>query len=118
MSDKTTLGDRMKDYEAVPKTFLMRRTPTIIRLDGKAFHTFTKKINTKNDPSLEFGPFSEKLHNVMEQTMRGLCDNIQNARIGYTQSDEISILLTDWHNLQSTNQVTQAHHYYMDVPEV
>lgn len=94
-----SLGDRMKTYEAVPKHFLMHRTPVIIRLDGKAFHTFTKKINTSNDPSLLDGPFSEKLHWVMTRTMVELCNNIQNAKIAYTQSDEISILLTDWDKL-------------------
>lgn len=37
------LGTRMKEfYEQVPKTRLMRRTPVAIRIDGKAFHTFTK----------------------------------------------------------------------------
>ena len=99
MSDKTSLGDRMKRYEGVSQSSLMPRTPVIIRLDGKAFHTFTKKINKDNDKSLIDGPFSEKLHIVMEQTMLALCDNIQNARFGYTQSDEISILLTDWKKL-------------------
>lgn len=96
-----SLGDRMKTYEAVPKHFVMRRTPVILRFDGKAFHTFTKFITPEHDTSLLTNPFSEKLHWVMEKTMRSLCDNIQNARIGYTQSDEISILLTDWQNLNT-----------------
>lgn len=39
---KDSLGDRMKTYEAVPKVKLVRRMPVIIRLDGKAFHTFTR----------------------------------------------------------------------------
>lgn len=40
---KDELGDRMKSYyENRSKTFLARRIPVIIRLDGKAFHTFTK----------------------------------------------------------------------------
>lgn len=99
MSDKTSLGDRMKKYEGISQNSLMQRTPVIIRLDGKAFHTFTKRINATNDSSLASAPFSEKLHWVMEQTTQALCDNIQNARIGYTQSDEISILLTDWKKL-------------------
>ena len=39
------LGTRMKTYyEQIPRTRLMRRTPVIIRIDGKAFHTFTKKF--------------------------------------------------------------------------
>jgi len=51
MSTTDSLGDRMKGYEAITKNFLMRRTPVIIRLDGKSFHTFTKKITPTNDPS-------------------------------------------------------------------
>jgi len=40
---KDSLGDRMKNnYENITRTFLPRRTHTIIRLDGKAFHTFTR----------------------------------------------------------------------------
>ncbi len=99
MSDKTSLGDRMKKYEGISQNSLMQRTPVIIRLDGKAFHTFTKRINSTNDTSLASAPFSEKLHWVMDQTNKVLCDNIQNVRIGYTQSDEISILITDWNKL-------------------
>ena len=46
---KDSLGDRMKMYESVPKTYLMKRTPVIIRLDGKAFHTFTRGLNKPFD---------------------------------------------------------------------
>lgn len=46
---KDSLGDRMKMYESVPKTHLMKRTPVIIRLDGKAFHQFTKGLNKPFD---------------------------------------------------------------------
>lgn len=91
-----SLGDRMKSFEAISSGRLMKRTPVIIRLDGKSFHTFTKKINSTNDPSMVDQPFSQKLHKVMSQTMVALCNSIQNAKIGYSQSDEISILLTDW----------------------
>jgi len=99
MSNKDSLGDRMKEYENVPKNFLMGRTPVIIRLDGKSFHTFTRKFNSSNDSSLENGPFSENLHWIMNQTMRALGCQIQNCKFGYTQSDEISLLLTDWNKL-------------------
>ena len=39
---KDSLGDRMKRYESVTQSHLLPRTPAIIRLDGKAFHTYTK----------------------------------------------------------------------------
>lgn len=94
--DKTNLGDRMKSYEAVTQSKLMRRTPVIVRVDGKAFHTYTKKFNSSSDPSMLNGPFSHVLHNVMMNTMVGMCFHSQNAVLAYTQSDEISILFKDW----------------------
>lgn len=93
--DKSSLGDRMKKYESASQTKLLRRTPVIIRIDGKAFHTWTKRLKAV-DPSLEKGPFSELMHKCMLHTTEHLYNNIQNAALGYTQSDEISILLNDW----------------------
>ena len=43
--NKDSLGDRMKQYENVPKNQLMRRQPVIIRIDGKAFHTLLAVFN-------------------------------------------------------------------------
>ena len=77
---KDSLGDRMKMYESVPKTYLMKRTPVIIRLDGKAFHTFTRGLNK---------PFDKIMVNTMIDTTYELCKNIQGCVLGYTQSDEI-----------------------------
>ena len=75
------LGTRMKTYyEQIPKTQLMRRTPVAIRIDGKAFHTFTRGFQK---------PFDQVLGNSMVRTMEYLCQNIQGCVFGYTQSDEI-----------------------------
>jgi tRNA(His) guanylyltransferase len=91
---KDALGDRMKDqYESRYKIKLPRRTYTIVRLDGKAFHTFTKGMKK---------PFDEKLSKTMRVTTAALCAEIQGCQIGYTQSDEISLLLTDFKNDQTT----------------
>lgn len=92
MSNKAdSLGDRMKEnYENRAKTYLVRRMPVIIRLDGKAFHTFTKGFKR---------PYDEILHNTMNATLKYLCENIQGCKIGYTQSDEITLLLTDYDTL-------------------
>lgn len=90
--DKTSLGDRMKGYEAVPKTHLMRRTPVIIRLDGKAFHTFTRGFDK---------PFDEDFMKAMQETMRFLCENVQGCVLGYTQSDEITLILCDYQKLDT-----------------
>ena len=87
------LGKRMKEnYEQVPKYRLMRRTPVIIRIDGKAFHSFTKGFNR---------PFDEVLGKAMTRTMEYLCENIQGCIFGYKQSDEISLVLSDYKRLNS-----------------
>lgn len=88
---KAELGDRMKSYyESRSKIFLARRTPVIIRLDGKAFHTFTRGFNK---------PFDEAMCNAMQETMKYLCENIQGCVLGYTQSDEITLVLIDYQKL-------------------
>lgn len=87
------LGIRMKTYyEQIPKTKLMRRTPVAIRIDGKAFHTFTKGFQK---------PFDEVLIKSMQETMKYLCENIQGCVLGYHQSDEITLILVDYKNLNS-----------------
>ena len=79
------LGDRMKThYENLPKTKLIQEVPVIIRIDGKAFHTFTRKFQK---------PFDSVLVKSMQETTAYLCKNIQNCIFGYTQSDEISLVL-------------------------
>lgn len=85
------LGMRMKNnYESIPKTRLMRRTPVAIRIDGKAFHTFTKGFEK---------PFDMILIESMQQTMKYLCENIQGCVFGYCQSDEITLILVDYQTL-------------------
>lgn len=87
-----SLGDRMKGYEGVSRNFLTRRVPAIIRLDGKAFHTFTKGMEK---------PFDLVLTQAMQETMKHLCENIQGCVLGYTQSDEITLVLTDYATIQT-----------------
>lgn len=89
---KDNLGDRMKCYENVSRIHLTRRTPVIIRLDGKAFHTFTKGLQK---------PFDSILMETMWETAKYLCSNVQGCKIAYTQSDEISLLLTDYENINT-----------------
>ena len=93
MPVKDELGMRMKEfYESVLKTRLVRRMPVAIRLDGKAFHTFTRGFEK---------PFDEVLGKSMRETMKYLCENIQGCVLGYTQSDEITLILVDYQNLNS-----------------
>lgn len=90
---RDSLGDRMKNnYENRAKTYLLRRTPVIIRLDGKAFHTFTRGFAK---------PFDARLMRVMQETTLELCKNIQGCVFGYTQSDEITLVLVDYNALDT-----------------
>ena len=87
------LGTRMKTfYEQVPKYKLYRRTPVAIRIDGRAFHTFTRGFQK---------PFDEVLGNAMVKTMEYLCKNIQGCVFAYQQSDEITLLLIDYQTLET-----------------
>lgn len=87
-----SLSDRMKRYETVTQTELMRRTPVIIRLDGKNFSNYTRSL-TK--------PFDKDLSDAMDYTLKILISEIQGASFGYTQSDEISLCLQDYENLNT-----------------
>lgn len=90
---KDQLGDRMKDlYEDRTRFKLGRRTNTVIRVDGKSFHTYTKGL---------VRPFDQGLMDDMDATAEFLCQNIQGAKFAYVQSDEISILVTDYDDLQT-----------------
>ncbi|MBP5467719.1 MAG: tRNA(His) guanylyltransferase Thg1 family protein [Candidatus Riflebacteria bacterium] len=88
MMIRDALGDRMKhNYEEVTKTRLTRRMPVIIRLDGCHFHTVTRGFKK---------PFDEVMIRTMQDTMKYLGENIQGCVLGYTQSDEITLVLVDY----------------------
>jgi tRNA(His) 5'-end guanylyltransferase len=87
------LGDRMKsNYENRTRFSLPRRGYTIIRIDGKSFHTYTKGLER---------PFDLGLIEDMDTTACYLCKNIMGAKFAFVQSDEISILITDFENIKS-----------------
>lgn len=93
MSVHDDLGNRMKTYyEEIPKTKLIRRVPVCIGCDGKAFHSWTKGFKK---------PFDSVLIKTMQDTMKYLCENIQGVVLGYTQSDEITLVLVDYAKLTS-----------------
>lgn len=85
----TPLDERMKQYEQVFHSHLVRRTPVIVRVDGRAFHGVTK-----NWPSQ--GPFSQAFMNVMVGASLDLAAEMQGCLLAYVQSDEASFLLQDW----------------------
>lgn len=93
MNKNLELGNRMKNYyEQVSKTKLMRKCSVAIRIDGCHFRTFTKNLNK---------PFDDIVIKTMQSTMKYLCANIQGCILGYTQSDEITLILTDYKNIDS-----------------
>jgi len=88
-----TLGNRMKDfYENRYRVYLTRRIPVIIRVDGNAFHTFTRGLDK---------PFDKNFMKIMQETCKNLCENIQGCVGGYVQSDEISLLLIDYQTIDT-----------------
>lgn len=91
--DYSGLALRMKQYEATSKTYLLPNMNNVIRLDGKAFHTYTKGFKR---------PFDDDLISAMDEAAIYLCNNIQGAKFGYVQSDEISICFTDYDTYETT----------------
>lgn len=88
MESKDALGDRMKaDYENRTRYYLPRRSYTLLRADGKAFHTYTRNCAR---------PYDLDLMADMDAAAVALCENIEGAKLAFVQSDEISILLTDF----------------------
>lgn len=90
---KDQIGDRMKlFYEDRTRYALMRKAYTIIRIDGKAFHTYTKGLKR---------PFDDQLMDDMDVTAAYICQNIQGAKFAFVQSDEISVLITDFDDINT-----------------
>ena len=90
--DKTSLGDRMKEYENVERRYLVRRQPVIIRVDGVHFHTFTRGFER---------PYYLPFRECMWKTAQRIAENMMGCKLAYTQSDEITFLLTDDDTLET-----------------
>jgi len=86
------LKERMEKYDLSFQYYLPHRIPAIVRIDGRAFHTLTKKM-TK--------PFSQKFATCMDIIAMDLLAEIQNSRFAYLLSDEISLLLIDYNKFDS-----------------
>ncbi|EJW14073.1 hypothetical protein M5X02_30750 [Paenibacillus alvei] len=87
---KDNLGNRMKGYEDVSRYYLMKRMPIILRIDGKAFHSYTKGLEK---------PFSSFLANCFWETSKYVAKEMMGVKVAYHQSDEVSFLLTNYHKL-------------------
>jgi len=75
----SSLGDRMKGYERVSNYKVPCRMPLIVRVDGKAFHTFTRKIGAKK-------PFDMRLIGAMQLTAQKMLNEMSNCKFAYVQS--------------------------------
>jgi len=93
MNKTDTFAGRMKGYEECSQQTLVRRTPVIIRVDGKNFSKLTRKWCRK--------PFDREFMHCMEHAAHRLCRDAQNVRLAYFQSDEISLLMTDYKTLNT-----------------
>lgn len=89
---KDSFGDRMKGYENAYRIKLPKRMPVIIRIDGKAFHTYTRGMKK---------PFDRDLTQAMWETSKYIAENVMGCKLVYHQSDEISLLLTNYDKLTS-----------------
>ncbi|MGE3320386.1 MAG: tRNA(His) guanylyltransferase Thg1 family protein [Candidatus Berkiella sp.] len=87
-----SLGDRMKSYEDAFRTHLPIRMPVILRIDGKAFHSYTKGCQR---------PYDQNLVDVMNDTAKYLCEHVQGTQIAYVQSDEISLFLNNYKDIDT-----------------
>lgn len=87
----SNLGDRMKRYESAFNSHLVPRSPVIIRVDGKCFHSYMRGVPI-------FHPlFLTSIRCSAENTLV----KMQGGKIAYHQSDEVSFLLTDYDSLES-----------------
>lgn len=74
-------GDRMKAYEARTELSLLPLLPSLARVDGRAFHSFTRGLER---------PYDAAFAQAMIETARRLAEETQ-AKVAYTQSDEITL---------------------------
>ena len=91
-NNKDTLGDRIKRYESVSKPLLTRRTPVFVRVDGKAFHTFTQGCKK---------PYDQDIIDCMVYATEQTARQMQGFELAYTQSDEATFMLWDFRELET-----------------
>jgi tRNA(His) guanylyltransferase len=91
-SGKDSLGDRMKTFEDSYRQHLPIRMPVIIRVDGAHFHSYTAKCKK---------PVDMGLVDCMNETAIALCETVQGCQLAYVQSDEISLLVTNYQDINT-----------------
>lgn len=89
------LGDRMKALQSLRDYKLDKKEYVLCHIDGRAFSKLIKH-------NFEL-PFDDKFIDFMNQTAIYLCKSIQGCKLAYVQSDEISLLLTDFSKEETGN---------------
>ncbi|MEO3856183.1 tRNA(His) guanylyltransferase Thg1 family protein [Acrocarpospora sp. B8E8] len=92
MSDNSSLGNRMKLYEAPTRAVLPRRSFCLLRVDGRSFHQYLRKADR---------PFDMNVIAIMDEVTKALCAEITGTVFAYTQSDEISLLIEDFGSIHT-----------------
>lgn len=90
---------RFKSLEREFRTHLTSGLPAVIRLDGRAFHSYCRDLAR---------PYDEQFMADMDATMIALAQQIDGVRLAYVQSDEISLLLTDHYVRPDGERVEQG----------
>lgn len=83
------LGDKHKKYEGMNQQYFMPMLPIMVRLDGKAFHTFTKGLAR---------PYDARMSHCMAVAAKAVLE-ITQGLIAYTQSDEITVIIPAQENM-------------------
>lgn len=91
--DGTNIGDRFKRYEEVSQSVLTRRIPVILRVDGNAFHTLTRRLWGRG--------YSDMFEGIMDHAASAICSKISGLKLIYIQGDEASFLLTDYDTIET-----------------
>jgi len=89
---KDSLGDRIKKYESITKHSALPNMPLVVRVDGKAFHTFTRNC---------IKPFDKYIIGGMLRAAMYTATKMQGFKAAYVQSDEVTFVLTDYDTHQT-----------------
>lgn len=85
-----SLEEKCNYYRNLNNTKLLPNSYVMVMIDGRSF---SKKIKNKMKK-----PFDEDFINMMNETAKYVCANIQGCKFSYVQSDEINFIITDFEN--------------------
>lgn len=82
LEDKCLYYRGLTNYKLLPGSYV------IVMLDGRSFSKLIKNKFNK--------PFDDNFIDMMNETAKYVCENVQGCKLAYVQSDEISLVLTDF----------------------